>query len=38
MMMMKGKLERETKFFLLAALNNTIKTNYIKAKISNSTE
>ena len=29
----KGNLKRETEFLLIAAQNNTIRTNYVKAKI-----
>ena len=29
----KGKLKRETKFLLIAAQNNAIRTNYVEAKI-----
>ena len=31
----KGNLKRETKFLLIAAQNNVIRTNHIKAKINN---
>ena len=31
----KGKLKSETEYLLVAAQNNTIRTNYIKAKIDN---
>ena len=29
----KGNLKRETEFFLIAAENNAIRTNYVKKKI-----
>ena len=33
--MEKGNLKRETESLLIAAQNNAIRTNYIKAKINN---
>ena len=31
----KGNVKRETEFLLIAAQNNAMRTNYIKAKIYN---
>ena len=33
MWLKKGKLNRETEYFLLVAQNNAIRNNYVKAKI-----
>ena len=35
MWLRKGNLKRETEYFLIAAQNNAIRTNHIKARIDN---